>query len=139
MYSSGMYPSCQEADKDVLARIPAQPCENRDANEAILRFWVRELQMSMMDAGGKEGAAGTKYQRAEVKNCSRDKIIPGTKAKIAVNPKKEAEQDDRDIVRCFEELVAVVSADVYQMMNEYTFLRLVTYLIGPMLMILRYA
>ena len=54
-----------------------------------------------------------------------------------MNPEEETKEDNGNIVRYFEELVTVVSgAGVSRLAPKYTWF---SYLIGPMLIILRYA
>jgi hypothetical protein len=76
MYGSGVHSGCQEADEDVLAGFPAQCRKNGNTNEAIFRFWICELQVGMVDARGKDGAAGTEDKRAEIEDSRCDEIIP---------------------------------------------------------------
>jgi hypothetical protein len=108
MYGSSVHSRCKEADEDVLAGFPAQRRKNGNTNKAIFRFRICELQVGMVDARGKDGAAGTEDKRAEIEDRRCDEIIPGTETKVTVHPKEEREQDDCNIVCCFKKLVAVV-------------------------------
>ena len=92
----------------------------------------------MMDACVEDGATSTKDERDEVEDCGGDEIIPGTETKVTVDPKEKCKQYDGDVMCCFEELVAVVSV-VYVSAGCLLFIPCGTHLIGPILMILRYA
>jgi hypothetical protein len=109
MYCNSMNSSCQEANENVLTRLPAHRSDDCHADKTIVGFRVREFEVSVVDSCVEDGAASAEKERTEVEHRGRDEVIPRGETKVAVHPKEEAEEDDGNIVCDLEELVAVVS------------------------------
>jgi hypothetical protein len=100
-------------------------------------FGARGLEVHKVHSSIEYGAANTEDEREEVEDRSGDEVVPGRQTEVAVDPEEEGKYKDSDVVGHFEKLVTVASMGCVNWTPLGALMD--THLMGPILMILRYA
>lgn len=102
----GVRAAGHEAQKDVLARLPARFCGDGDAE----RMWCLAADMSgVVDAVTKVRLGKGKQQASDVERHGSDEVVPRRQAKGAVDEEEDDEDNGEEEVSGLEEFVKFVA------------------------------